>query len=320
MIFFNSVFHLQHFHVIVSYNFHLSAEAHYLIFCVVLCFTRTLNTFIQLILNLLSHSSNWRSWLGLHAFPTQVVVPSSRPAQPVRFTLDSYSDSSLSQKYPTKTMKKTLWVSVKPPLRLLHSHINHAQPLAQALKFLAEIFLIGWYDSCTFSLWRHLSYLKFWLPWDFRSLTVARKVVCSLWKTHMHMRKWRWKRQLTFSIIIKVILMLQILWKILETSSWVFEACCPAWSNLHPPFSHHHQTLSHSPHCIQPSWSFISTCKPSSLMTQILALFPWHRILFFWVFKWLTTCYSPHFSLKVPPQRGPPWSPWSKEPKHIYLL
>ena len=50
--------------------------------------------------------------------------------------------------------------------------------------------------------------------------------------------------------------MLQILWKILETSSWVFEACCPAWSNLHPPFSYPHQTLSHSPHCTQPSWSF----------------------------------------------------------------
>ena len=40
----------------------------------------------------------------------------------------------------------------------------------------------------------------------------------------------------------------------------------------------------------------------------------------FQVIKWLTSCYCLNFSLKVPPHRGLPWPPWSKEPKHMHPL
>ena len=70
-----SVFHIQHFCLIIFCYFHLSAEVHHLILCVIFCFTRTYKILVQLILNPLSNGSSWRTWLGFTPFPQKLLFP-----------------------------------------------------------------------------------------------------------------------------------------------------------------------------------------------------------------------------------------------------
>ena len=70
-----SVFHVQHFYLIIFCYFHLSAEVHHLILYVIFCFTRTYKILVQLILNPLSNGSSWRTWLGFTPFPQKLLFP-----------------------------------------------------------------------------------------------------------------------------------------------------------------------------------------------------------------------------------------------------